>query len=90
MGGAFTGGASAESCWGQGKTYRLDPCGTYAMVSLDYKTGGTWYGPYYTYQWNNYLYAADRTVLLDCSNVYTEHQIYTAGNWQQIQSLMVW
>ncbi len=67
VGCAFTGGASAETCWGQGKTYRLDPCGTYAMVSLDYKTGGTWYGPYYTYQWNNYLYAADQS----CSTVPT-------------------
>lgn len=90
LGCLFSGGAQAQTYWGQAKTYRFDSCGTYAVAYLDYKTGGVWYGPYYAYQWNDYTYAADMTAWVNASSVYTQHQIYAQGAWRQWESLMVW
>jgi hypothetical protein len=84
----FSGYTAAYSNAGFANTYRYDSCATYAMVYLDYKTGGSWYGPYYSYQYNDYTYAASYVVYLNVTDTYSGHQIYWSGAWRQIENLI--
>jgi len=84
----FSGYTAAYYDQGFAETYRHDSCGTYAMVYLDYKNRGTWYGPYYSYQYNGYTYAATYLVWVTVTDTYSGHQIYWSGAWRQIENLI--
>jgi hypothetical protein len=70
-----------------GNTYRASSCGTYAMVRYDFYWSNQWYGTYYSYQWGDYTHPATISNTLGATQVYTGHQIYVSGAWQQIESL---
>lgn len=90
LGCGFAGDTGAYSWVGYANTSRhISGCGTYAAVYLDYKTGGTWYGPYWSYQYNtNYGWAATYAVYANVTDTYSGHQIYTSGAWRQVENLI--
>ena len=88
LGCSFSGSTNAQTSYGYANTWRYDSCATYGAVNLKYKTQGSWYGPYWSYQYQSYIYAATYSVIGDISDTYSGHQIYTSGNWQQIEHIL--
>lgn len=89
LGCEFTGQAGVNygtsSTWAH--TWRASSCATYAMTAYDYYFSGQWYGTYYNYCYTSYTYVCSKSNWLGATQVYTYHQIYVSGAWQQIENL---
>lgn len=84
----FSGSTAAYSSSASSYTFRSNSCATYAMTYLDYKSSGSWYGPYYDYEYRNYTWIANVWFQVDATDTYSGHQIYVSGSWRQVENLI--